>query len=202
MRRPRLVVLTALSILLWGSGIVAQSGGIVAAKSPAELQQPTPSTADVDAEANDCSSLSGPFCAHTGSMAFYASYMTPISTQDLHQEGTNCSDAARRPTKAWSSGKEKSASSSTSLCGIKLTLKFAGVIVIQESAAMATGDAAVLATVKTGWNIPTREDVSVLPSLCGFVKDGLIGTGRQILRRIEELAAEFLESLSVRTRVA
>ncbi|RAW39228.1 hypothetical protein PC110_g4558 [Phytophthora cactorum] len=61
---------------------------------------------------------------------------------------------------------------------------------------MATGDAAVLATVKAGWNIPTREDVSVLPSLCGFVKDGLIGTGRQILRRIEELAAEFLESLS------
>ncbi|KAG3203794.1 hypothetical protein PC128_g2379 [Phytophthora cactorum] len=97
MRRPRLVVLTALSILLWGSGIVAQSGGIVAAKSPAELQQPTPSTANVDAEANDCSSLSGPFCAHTGSMAFYASYMTPISTQDLHQEGN---ELFRRSTKA------------------------------------------------------------------------------------------------------
>ncbi|KAG6611204.1 uncharacterized protein IUM83_12739 [Phytophthora cinnamomi] len=39
----------------------------------------------------DCSSLTGPFCAHTGSMAFFASYMTPISHLDLQQEGNEVS---------------------------------------------------------------------------------------------------------------
>ncbi|KAF4033174.1 hypothetical protein GN244_ATG14871 [Phytophthora infestans] len=82
-----LLVFTALSMMLWGPGTVAQIGGISAAKSPVGLKQQTPSTADGAVENDDCTSLSGPFCAHTGSMTLYASYMTPISVQDLHQEG-------------------------------------------------------------------------------------------------------------------
>ncbi|ETN04477.1 hypothetical protein F442_14518 [Phytophthora nicotianae P10297] len=63
-------------------------------------------------------------------------------------------------------------------CGIRLTLKFAGVIVIQESTAMDTGcgqEAVALTMMESARNISTRED---------------------ILRRIEALAAEFLEILS------
>ncbi|ETL86534.1 hypothetical protein L917_14016 [Phytophthora nicotianae] len=113
MRRPslgvvaRLLVLAALSIMVWWSGTVAQSGGVVTAKVPGELEQSVPNTASVDAETDDCSSLSGPFCAHTGSLTFYAAYMTPISALDLQQKGNEVSrhsaktdeGATKRPVK-------------------------------------------------------------------------------------------------------
>jgi hypothetical protein len=48
-----------------------------------------------DVEEEVCSSLSGPFCAHTGDMELFAAYMTPISTSSLSADGDS-SAATRR----------------------------------------------------------------------------------------------------------
>ncbi|POM65735.1 Hypothetical protein PHPALM_18509 [Phytophthora palmivora] len=54
-----------------------------------------------------CSSLTGPFCAHTDSMAFYMSYMTPISILDLQQEGNEISRRSTKTDEGAVEGKRK-----------------------------------------------------------------------------------------------
>lgn len=100
MKRPNAEVaffLAVLSGLLWWTGVEALS---VAENERAEalpdLKPVEPRTAENDVDADVCTSLTGPFCAHTNSMALYASYMTPISVLDLKQDG---SEIARRTLK-------------------------------------------------------------------------------------------------------
>jgi hypothetical protein len=85
----RLLILTVLSTLMWLPYVVSEQDGSTSGTevTPSQLQEPSERTADVDA----CSSLTGPFCAHTNSMTFFSAYMTPISVSDLQQEGNEVS---------------------------------------------------------------------------------------------------------------
>ncbi|KAE9336266.1 hypothetical protein PR003_g12594 [Phytophthora rubi] len=90
---PRLLVLTALAILLCLSCVSALQPGSKTAETPPKPQQVAHSAPSAfgASDNDDCSSLTGPFCAHTGSMTFFASYMTPISPSDLKQKGRDVS---------------------------------------------------------------------------------------------------------------
>ncbi|KAG7398840.1 hypothetical protein PHYBOEH_010354 [Phytophthora boehmeriae] len=79
---PGIRHVAALVALLCCSHVVS----IDSTKTSTNTQPDVKRIADTDADA-ECSSLTGPFCVHTDSMTFYESYMTPITTSDLQQQG-------------------------------------------------------------------------------------------------------------------
>ncbi|KAL4087180.1 hypothetical protein PRIC1_013077 [Phytophthora ramorum] len=95
----RLLAYAALSTFLWLQCALAHTDGSGVADTSPKAQQSKESAAAADADADadgDCNSLTGPFCVHTGSMALFAPYMTPISPRDLQLEG---SEVSRRSAK-------------------------------------------------------------------------------------------------------